>query len=74
MAKKVTVPKDRRLVEEPPAGNYTRLLTVSLLLVLPFPPLVWALAVVAAFLAVPEVLLGLFLNPAAQIRPPRPEQ
>ena len=34
MAKKVTVPKDRRLAEEPPAGNYTRLLTVSLLLVL----------------------------------------
>lgn len=34
MAKKVTVPKDRRLVEEPPARNYTRLLVVSLLLVL----------------------------------------
>jgi len=34
MAKKVSVPKDRRLVEDPPASNYTRLLTVSLLLVL----------------------------------------
>jgi pimeloyl-ACP methyl ester carboxylesterase len=34
MAKKVTVSKDRRLVDEPPARNMTRLLTVSLLLVL----------------------------------------
>ncbi len=34
MAKKVTVPKDRRLLDEPPPRNMTRLLVVSLLLVL----------------------------------------